>query len=173
VATVGVLSSSGGAINFTPSQVELSLELRQPTRRALTATVASVKKQLAAISNAHHCKSSINRQAFRPEEKDGVKLAIEPASIPPAKFDRRMVTATASACSDLRIKYQRMYAGTWHDAGIMAARVPTGMLLVPSHGGITHSPQEHTPDKDLVNGARALLRATQRAVAALGLSTNK
>jgi beta-ureidopropionase / N-carbamoyl-L-amino-acid hydrolase len=169
VATVGVISSSGGAINFTPSEVELSLELRQPTRRALTATVASVKRQLAAICKVHHCKASINRQPFRPEEKDGVKLAIEPASIPPAKFDRRMVAATASACSDLRLKRRRLYAGTWHDAGIMAARVPTGMLLVPSRRGITHSPQEHTPDEDLVDGTRALLRATQRAVAALGL----
>ena len=169
VATVGVLSSSGGAINFTPSQVEFSLELRQPTRRTLTATVTAIKKQLAAICKAHRCKASINRQSFRPEEKDGVKLAIEPASIPPAKFDRRMVTATAAACSDLRLKHRHMYAGTWHDAGIMAARVPTGMLLVPSRGGITHSPREHTPDEDLVNGARALLRATRRAVAALGL----
>jgi beta-ureidopropionase / N-carbamoyl-L-amino-acid hydrolase len=169
VATVGVMSSSGGAINFTPSQVEFSLELRQPTRRALTATVAAVKKQLIEISKAHRCKASIKRQNFRPEEKDGVQLAVEPAFIPPARFDRRMVAATVSACSDLRIKHRRMYAGTWHDAGIMATRVPTGMLLVPSDGGITHAPQEHTPDEDLVNGARTLLRATQRAVTALGL----
>jgi N-carbamoyl-L-amino-acid hydrolase len=169
VATVGVLSSSGGAINFTPSQVVLSLELRQPSRSALTATVAAVKRQLTAISKAHHCKASIKHQDFRPEEKDGVQLAVEPAFIPPARFERRMVTATVSACSDLRIKHRAMYAGTWHDAGVMATRVPTGMLLVPSRGGITHTPQERTPDEDLVNGVRALLRATQRAVTALGL----
>ena len=169
VATVGVLSTSGGAINFTPSQVEFSLELRQPTRRALTATVAAVKKHLAAICQAHHCKASVARQAFRPEQKDGVQLAVEPAFIPPAKFDRRMIAATGSACADLRIKHRRMYAGTWHDAGVMATRVPVGMLLVPSRGGITHAPQESTRDEDLVIGARALLRATQRAVVALGL----
>ena len=169
VATVGVLSTSGGAINFTPSQVEFSLELRQPTRRALTATVAAVKKQLAAICRAHHCRATVVRQEFRPEQKDGVQLAVEPAFIPPAKFDSRMIAATGSACADLRIKHRRMYAGTWHDAGVMATRVPTGMLLVPSRGGITHAPQESTRDEDLVNGARALLRATQRAVVALGL----
>jgi acetylornithine deacetylase/succinyl-diaminopimelate desuccinylase-like protein len=98
-----------------------------------------------------------------------VQLAVEPAFIPPARFERKIVAATVSACSDLRIRHRKMYAGTWHDAGIMATRVPTGMLLVPSRGGITHTPQEHTPEEDLVNGARALLRATQRAVAALGL----
>jgi N-carbamoyl-L-amino-acid hydrolase len=173
VATVGVLSTSGGAINFTPSQVEFSLELRQPTRRALTATAAAVKKQLAAICKAHHCKASVVRQAFRPEQKDGVQLAVEPAFIPPAKFDRRIVAATGSACSDLRIKHRPLYAGTWHDAGIMATRVPTGMLLVPSRDGITHAPQENTRDEDLVNGARALLRATQRAVVALGLLADR
>jgi N-carbamoyl-L-amino-acid hydrolase len=81
-----------------------------------------------------------------------------------------MVRATESACRDLRIRHRRMNAGTWHDAGIMSTRVPAGMLLVPSLGGITHTPEENTRDRDLVNGARALLRATQRAVAALGLS---
>jgi len=173
VATVGVLSTSGGAINFTPSLVELSLEVRQPTRKALTATVVAVKKQLAAICKAHGCKASISRQAFCPEQKDGVQLAVEPAFIPPGQFDPRMIAATESACADLRIKHRRLYAGTWHDAGIMATRVPTGMLLVPSRGGITHAPQEHTQNEDLVNGTRALLRATQRAVATLGLSLSR
>jgi N-carbamoyl-L-amino-acid hydrolase len=170
VATVGVVSTSGGAINFTPSQVELSLEVRQPTRRELRATVAEVKARLAAICKAHGCRASIRREDFRPEQRGGVPLAIEPAFIPPAKFDRRMVTATTSACADLRLKHRPMFAGTWHDAGIMATKVPAGMLLVPSRDGITHAPEESTHDEDLVNGVRALLRATQLAVAALRLS---
>jgi len=170
VATVGVLSTVGGAINFTPSQVEFSLEVRQPDRQALAATVAAVKECLTASCKAHGCTVSFSRQAHRAEEKDGVQLAVEPAFIPPAVFDSRMVRATEGACRDLRISHRHIYAGTWHDAGIMSTRVPVGMLLVPSLGGITHTPQENTRDRDLVNGARALLRATQRGVTALGLS---
>ena len=42
------------------------------------------------------------------------------------------------------------------------AGVPAMMLFVPSRGGISHSPDEHTAPKDLWTGvafARELLRA--------------
>ena len=169
VATIGVLSTAGGAINFTPAEVEFSLELRQPSLAALIATVSAVEGRLREICSAHGCSASIARQDLLSEVKDGVPLAVEPAFIPPAEFDRRMVEATALSCSELGLRHRRMHAGTWHDAGIMSAHVPTGMLLVPSLGGLTHVPAENTLDADLVNGARALLRSTQRAVQALGL----
>jgi len=41
---------------------------------------------------------------------------------------------------------------------------------VPSRGGITHAPEESTTDRDLFDGARALLAATQLAVRALRLA---
>jgi len=66
-----------------------------------------------------------------------------------------------------------MHAGTWHDAGILAAHVPTAMILVPSRGGVTHAPGEATADEDLVNGARVLLRATRHAARTVGLAANR
>lgn len=169
VATVGVLSTTGGAINFTASDVEFSLELRQPNRKSLAASASAVRRRLSEICRAYGCSVSITRQDLRPEQKDGIQLAVEPAFIRPAHFHGGMVEATELACSDLHIKHRPMYAGTWHDAGIMSERVPTGMLLVPSRNGLTHTPAEDTSDEDLVNGARALLRATLRAVETLGL----
>lgn len=53
---------------------------------------------------------------------------------------------------------------------MMAARVPAGMLLVQSLRGVTHEPAESTRERDLVDGARALLGATVLAVAALRLA---
>ena len=169
-ATVGVLSSTGGAINFTPGEVELSLEVRQPTRAALAATVAAVRRRLKTACNRHRCVASMARQHLRPEIKDGMPVAVEPAYFPPVTFDTRLLKATRLACSSIGVRARPMHAGTWHDAGIMAARVPAAMLLVPSLGGVTHAPSEATRDRDLVQGARALLRATQLAVDALGLS---
>ena len=49
------------------------------------------------------------------------------------------------------------YAG--HDASVLSAKVPTAMLFVPSTGGISHAPAEHTADEYLVQGAQVLLEA--------------
>ena len=49
-----------------------------------------------------------------------------------------------------------------HDAAIMAPHVPTGMLFVPSVGGISHSPHEWTAWEDAALGADVLLRAVAR-----------
>jgi N-carbamoyl-L-amino-acid hydrolase len=34
---------------------------------------------------------------------------------------------------------------------------PTGMIFVPSRGGISHSPKEYTSPEDMANGAKVLL----------------
>ena len=52
----------------------------------------------------------------------------------------------------------RMPSGAGHDAQEMARLGPIGMIFVPSVGGISHSPREHTRPEDLINGANVLLR---------------
>jgi N-carbamoyl-L-amino-acid hydrolase len=41
----------------------------------------------------------------------------------------------------------------------MARLAPTGMIFVPSVGGISHSPREFTRPEDCANGANVLLHA--------------
>ncbi|MEM8636762.1 MAG: M20/M25/M40 family metallo-hydrolase, partial [Pseudomonadota bacterium] len=40
-----------------------------------------------------------------------------------------------------------------------ATVAPTGMIFVPSRGGISHSPEEFTSAEDLANGADVMVRA--------------
>jgi N-carbamoyl-L-amino-acid hydrolase len=49
------------------------------------------------------------------------------------------------------------YAG--HDASALDGRVPTGMMFVPSTDGVSHSPEESSPQRLLVLGCQALLYA--------------
>jgi N-carbamoyl-L-amino-acid hydrolase len=51
-----------------------------------------------------------------------------------------------------------MPSGAGHDAQSLALLAPVGMIFVPSEGGISHSPREHTEPRDIVNGANVLLR---------------
>jgi N-carbamoyl-L-amino-acid hydrolase len=48
-------------------------------------------------------------------------------------------------------------SGAGHDAQVMAALAPTGMIFVPSKDGRSHSAWESTAWDDVVDGANVLL----------------
>lgn len=50
-----------------------------------------------------------------------------------------------------------MVSGAGHDAQMMARICPSAMIFVPSAGGISHNPREHTAPQDLARGASVLL----------------
>ena len=50
-----------------------------------------------------------------------------------------------------------MTSGAGHDAQMMARLCPTAMIFVPSVGGISHNPAEHTEPAHLAAGADVLL----------------
>jgi allantoate deiminase len=52
-----------------------------------------------------------------------------------------------------------MPSGAGHDSQIMAKRVPTAMLFVPSQDGKSHRPDEYTPLEHIVPGVRVLAGA--------------
>jgi N-carbamoyl-L-amino-acid hydrolase len=47
-------------------------------------------------------------------------------------------------------------SGAGHDAQMIAALCPMGMIFVPSIGGISHSPLERTTWEDCAHGATVL-----------------
>ena len=48
-----------------------------------------------------------------------------------------------------------------HDAGILAAHVPTAMLFVRNPDGVSHSPHERITDDDCHAGAEALAKVLE------------
>jgi len=51
-----------------------------------------------------------------------------------------------------------IYQRRRQDAQKMAKIAPMGMIFVPSHDGISHSPKEFTTWQDCANGAEVLYR---------------
>jgi N-carbamoyl-L-amino-acid hydrolase len=51
-----------------------------------------------------------------------------------------------------------MPSGAGHDAQEISHIAPTGMIFVPSVGGISHAPKEFTSQQDMANGANVLLQ---------------
>jgi N-carbamoyl-L-amino-acid hydrolase len=48
-------------------------------------------------------------------------------------------------------------SGAGHDAQMLATVTPSGMIFVPSRGGVSHQAGELTEWSDCVNGANVLL----------------
>jgi len=66
-------------------------------------------------------------------------------------------------CTD-RLGYsnQEMQSGAGHDAQEMSRICDTGMIFVPSIGGLSHHPDEWTASESLAKGANVLLHSILR-----------
>ena len=65
------------------------------------------------------------------------------------------------------LQWIRMSSGAGHDAQVTAAFLPTGMLFVPSIGGVSHSFAEDTATDDIVLGCQVLADAAEAFLRAL------
>jgi N-carbamoyl-L-amino-acid hydrolase len=61
----------------------------------------------------------------------------------------------------------RMPSGAAHDAQVLARRLPSAMLFVPSIGGISHDFAEDTAEADIALGCRVLASAAASVLEAL------
>ncbi|WP_214474786.1 Zn-dependent hydrolase [Mesorhizobium sp. dw_380] len=140
VATVGTMRFEPNAINVIPSRAVFTVDLRDPDEQRLQAeetAPAAFLQQLAA---------------------EGITVTVERlARFEPVVFDRRVVELIEAAARKRGLVSRRMTSGAGHDAQMIARIAPAAMIFVPSAGGISHSPREHTDDVELVAGANILL----------------
>ena len=82
------------------------------------------------------------------------------APIAPTRMDhalrRHLAMAAERHAPD---RWVEMPSGAFHDAGIVSARLPAGMLFIPSIGGISHDFAEDSRREDIVLGCRVLADA--------------
>jgi beta-ureidopropionase / N-carbamoyl-L-amino-acid hydrolase len=143
VGTVGRLEVSPNSPNVIPGRVTLSVELRDLSETTLAALAADIRRRVADIV---------------PDR--GVEITMTMASRnPPALADSGVQSAIARAAANLSLPTRRLPSGAGHDAQMMAALCPMGMIFVPSIGGISHSPDERTSWDDCAQGAAVLLGA--------------
>ena len=64
---------------------------------------------------------------------------------------------TDRAAKGLQLTTRSLPSGAGHDAQHMAGLCPSGMIFIPSVGGISHAPTEFSKPKDITNGANVLL----------------
>ncbi|MEH3024029.1 MAG: M20 family metallo-hydrolase [Pseudomonas oryzihabitans] len=77
-------------------------------------------------------------------------------SHPPVAFAAGIVEVLQQSAAATGEASLNLRSGAFHDAMYLARHCPTGMLFVPSRGGVSHNPNEYTEPSQLEAGARAL-----------------
>jgi allantoate deiminase len=140
VGTVGAVSVRPGANNIVPGHVEIEVDVRDTDLDAREAAVADVRSTAEAVC-----------------ARRGLGLDVETiARDTPVACSEIVQRAVAEACADCGIEGRVMASGAYHDAIVLARQMPVGMLFVPSVGGVSHHPDEHTDPGDLDLGVDVL-----------------
>jgi N-carbamoyl-L-amino-acid hydrolase len=150
LATVGSVAFEPNLINVIPRKAVLSVDLRDPDEARLQAAERRLGAFLDDTAAA-----------------EGVSIARERlVRFEPVRFDAGLVEEIEAAARRLGLSHRRMTSGAGHDAQMIARQCPAAMIFVPSRGGISHNPREHTDDAQLIQGAALLLDLVARRLAA-------
>ncbi|SDN89353.1 allantoate amidohydrolase [Lentzea jiangxiensis] len=135
-ATVGRIVPNPGGTNVIASTVDVWLDARDSDD-------ARTRAMVAEISEA----------ARRAAEEEGCELRITEESYgDTVHFDAALRDDIAGALGGV----PALPTGAGHDAGILAAHVPTAMLFVRNPTGVSHAPEEFAEQADVDEGVQAL-----------------
>ena len=153
VATVGDIATQPGSYNVIPGRVTLRLECRAPT-----------SAELVAVEQALITRARSDAESF------GLAVVVERVGhVEPAPTDAHVRSTFVNAAADLGLTTMELASGAGHDAQSLAGITPSGMVFVPSRGGISHDAAEETAWADCLNGANVLLNAAVRLAEEAGL----
>jgi beta-ureidopropionase / N-carbamoyl-L-amino-acid hydrolase len=142
VFTASRLEVEPNAPTTVPSLARLWLDARAPVAEAVTSW-----------------RDAVATEAERAAGEAAVGLDLRTAAWSDgAAFPDEVVEALAYA---LRPGAARVVCYAGHDAGVIAAERPAGMVLVRNETGISHAPEEEVSLEDSAVGANALLAAAE------------
>jgi N-carbamoyl-L-amino-acid hydrolase len=142
VFTAARLEVEPNAPTTVPSRVRLWLDARAPDAETVESWREAMEGEIERVAAEAGCEPEVRTAAwsagteFRGEVRDALLAGLRPPK-------PRVVC----------------YAG--HDAGVIAAARPAGMVLVRNETGVSHSPEEEVSLADAAVAANALLSAAE------------
>jgi allantoate deiminase len=142
VATVGRIAVEPGAGNVVPGRAVVSLDVRHPADRMRKTAAERLSRAADEIATRRGLKLTCEARLDQPS------VAMDPAIA--AMLDRALERSGAPA--------HRMSSGAGHDAMVLAAKMPAGMLFLRCEGGISHHPAENVREDDVAAALEAGLK---------------
>ena len=146
VVTTGRWTVEPGQPSVIPGLARFSLDLRHPDAAVRDRLLDEVHRICDTVAGRHGVEVDVVR------DKDE-----EPATMDESLLE--VLRGSAEACG---ASWRRMPSGAGHDSQLMASRVPTAMVFVPSVEGRSHTPAEYTSPEDCARGASVLATALHR-----------
>ncbi len=140
LATFGKVFAEPGAANAISSSVHAWLDARAPDEAVLEQLVTDIWAAAQAAASEHGVGVSRRRESVSPQVSFDAGLR------------DRLVGVLAAAGFPAPV----LATGAGHDAGVLAARIPTAMLFVRNPTGVSHSPAERAEIADCETGVAAL-----------------
>jgi beta-ureidopropionase / N-carbamoyl-L-amino-acid hydrolase len=144
----GIVTVGPGAANVVPAQAELTVEFRDASPVMIEGMEAAFHAMVRAADGALNVAVS---------SAPNVTLA-------PAAMDAALIDVIAEAAADTGASHIRMPSGAGHDAMILASRIPSAMMLLPSIEGRSHDIAENTKEDDIRRGFRVFAAAAAKAL---------
>jgi N-carbamoyl-L-amino-acid hydrolase len=143
VGTVGRIQALPGAYNVVPGRVMLGLDVRDLDESRIDMLFGKIRDEAEQIAQASGTKFSFQQIV----------------SDRPALSDPRLRQLITDSAKRLNLTTKVLPSGATQDAQSMARLAPSGMIFIPSIGGISHSPEEFSRPQDVVNGVNVLLQS--------------
>jgi N-carbamoyl-L-amino-acid hydrolase len=144
VWTIGRILIDPNAPSIVPGRAEMQVQFRDTDTAMLERFEAALHDLVAAANRAGPC-----RVAVAPLSK----------SLPAAMDSRFQAAIEQAAERHAPGRHRRMPSGAGHDAQVLARRLRSGMMFVPSIGGVSHHWSEDTSEADIVLGAQVFADA--------------
>lgn len=142
VGTVGKIDLIPNLINVIAARATLTVDLRNTDEQLLQQAERQFEEFLVDLSQ----RESVDIRSTRL------------ARFEPVAFDPSIVALIERQTQLMDLSCRTITSGAGHDAQMLARRCPAAMIFVPSVGGISHNPAEHTDAGDLIAGCDVLLQ---------------
>ncbi len=140
---------TSGQVTFTPAAVNVvtaSAEFRGEFRGPEAEWLEHAQEALTDAAQDEGLRRSVG------VEVDWLPLQ-EPTPMSPT-----VLSTLSRVVDDLGLSSSRLFSGAEHDAAVIARKVPSGMIFVPSRDGRSHCPEEWTDLSDIAAGVTTLTR---------------
>ncbi len=139
--TIGKVELEPNFPHTIPGRTVFSIIGRDTDEAVMRAMAGACRRELDEAARAH-----------------GLELGLREESwLAPVTLSAEIVTTLEAQSRKLGYRTVTMPSGAGHDAQTMQHLAPSGLIFVPSTGGISHAPEEYTPWPDVERGANLLL----------------
>lgn len=146
-------------MRFPLGHARLTIQFRDPSDEVLNRLEAALNEMVEAANSSNPANDNPGNHVRHELFIDRPAVA----AIPMDPAIAGLVDRAAAACLPPNT-WQHLHSGAIHDAGMMASRMPSAMLFVPSINGISHDFTEDTAEEDIAAGAQVYAVAAANIV---------